>query len=181
MWENGENLLWTDLSMLLGHPLAERGGERAKCKAEVVAGILDEGSVIFNVQSNMHNMYRSQCFWWSPQNPSPGQIVVEEISWWIRYRLQWFWWFYLWIHIGEGERVSSWATNLDKSIKLLINQSTNQSIWTICKFINQSINQSVKQPKQSGQPIRIQYNILRNAWTTLTNELQSQHMNDDHS
>ena len=48
--------MWTDLSMLLGHPLAERGGERAKCKAEVVAGILDEGSVIFNVQSNMHNI-----------------------------------------------------------------------------------------------------------------------------
>ena len=45
--------------MLLGHPLAERGGERAKCKAEVVAGILDEGSVIFNVQSNMHNIDRN--------------------------------------------------------------------------------------------------------------------------
>ena len=45
--------------MLLGHPLAERGGERAKCKAEVVAGILDEGSVMFNVQSNMHNIDRN--------------------------------------------------------------------------------------------------------------------------
>ena len=51
--------MWADLSMLLGHPLAERGGERAKCKAEVVAGILDEGSVIFNVQSNMHNIDRN--------------------------------------------------------------------------------------------------------------------------
>ena len=52
-----EKFLWADLSMLLGHPLAERGGERAKCKAKVAARILDEVKEVGDFQCSIKHAH----------------------------------------------------------------------------------------------------------------------------